>query len=42
LGWLLDSKFDFKADYGQFETELTDQERQVVVRTLSAIMSRLP
>lgn len=36
-GFWTPNEFDFKADYGQFKTELTDQERQVVVRTLSAI-----
>lgn len=28
---------DFKGDYNQFKTELNDEERQVVTRTLSAI-----
>ncbi|MCP1757723.1 ribonucleotide-diphosphate reductase subunit beta [Bradyrhizobium elkanii] len=36
-GFWTPNEFDFKADYGQFKTELTDQERQVIVRTLSAI-----
>lgn len=31
------NEFDFKADYNQFQTELTPQEQQVIVRTLSAI-----
>jgi ribonucleoside-diphosphate reductase beta chain len=31
------NEFDFKSDYGQFKSELTDHEREVVVRTLSAI-----
>jgi len=30
-------EFDFKGDYSQFKNELTDQERQVITRTLSAI-----
>lgn len=36
-GFWTPNEFDFKADYGQFKTELTDQERQIIVRTLSAI-----
>ena len=36
-GFWTPNEFDFKADYAQFKTELTDQERQVIVRTLSAI-----
>lgn len=31
------NEFNFRSDYGQFQTELTDQERQIIVRTLSAI-----
>jgi ribonucleoside-diphosphate reductase beta chain len=31
------NEFDFKSDYGQFKSDLTDKEREVVVRTLSAI-----
>jgi ribonucleoside-diphosphate reductase beta chain len=30
-------EFDFKADYGQFKSEMIDQERQIVGRTLSCI-----
>jgi ribonucleoside-diphosphate reductase beta chain len=36
-GFWTPNEFDFKADYGQFKTELTDQERLIIVRTLSAI-----
>lgn len=36
-GFWTPNEFDFKADYSQFQAELTDQERQIVVRTLSAI-----
>jgi ribonucleoside-diphosphate reductase beta chain len=31
------NEFNFQSDFDQFKTELSDQERQVVVRTLSAI-----
>lgn len=31
------NEFSFQSDFDQFKTELTDQERQVIVRTLSAI-----
>lgn len=31
------NEFNFKADYGQYKTELNDYQRQIVVRTLSAI-----
>jgi len=31
------NEFSFRSDYSQFHSELTEQERQVVVRTLSAI-----
>lgn len=31
------NEFNFRADYAQFHTELTDAERGVIVRTLSAI-----
>ena len=31
------NEFNFKADYGQYKTEMTDQERQIVARTLSCI-----
>lgn len=30
-------EFDFKGDYSQFKNELTEQERQIITRTLSAI-----
>lgn len=36
-GFWTANKFDFSADYAQFKTEMTDQERQIIVRTLSAI-----
>jgi ribonucleoside-diphosphate reductase beta chain len=32
-----DKEFSFKADVQQFKTELTDQERETIIRTLSAI-----
>lgn len=31
------NEFNFRGDYGQFYSEMTEQERQVVTRTLSAI-----
>ncbi|MDB2578963.1 ribonucleotide-diphosphate reductase subunit beta [Tateyamaria sp.] len=31
------NEFNFRSDYAQFHTELTDEQRDVVVRTLSAI-----
>lgn len=31
------NEFNFRSDIGQFHTQLTDQERAVIVRTLSAI-----
>lgn len=31
------NEFNFRSDYGQFHTELNEQEQQIVVRTLSAI-----
>lgn len=31
------NEFSFRADYSQFYGEMTDQERQIIVRTLSAI-----
>jgi len=31
------NEFSFKADYGQFKIDMTDQERQIMVRNLSAI-----
>ena len=36
-GFWTDKEFSFKADVQQFKTELSDQEREIVVRTLSAI-----
>lgn len=36
-GFWTDKEFSFKSDVHQFKTELTEQERQIIVRTLSAI-----
>lgn len=36
-GFWTDKEFSFKSDVQQFKTELTDQERDIIVRTLSAI-----
>ena len=36
-GFWTSNEFSFKSDYAQFKTQLTDEEREVVVRTLSAI-----
>src|SRR5687768_17960249 len=36
-GFWTPNEFDFRSDYGQFKTSLNDQERQIIVRTLSAI-----
>ena len=36
-GFWTDKEFNFKADIQQFKVTLTDQEREIVVRTLSAI-----
>jgi len=36
-GFWTDKEFSFKSDVQQFKTELTDQEREIIVRTLSAI-----
>lgn len=36
-GFWTDKEFSFKADVQQFKTELSDEEREVIVRTLSAI-----
>jgi ribonucleoside-diphosphate reductase beta chain len=36
-GFWTDKEFSFKADVQQFKTELTDQERETIIRTLSAI-----
>jgi len=36
-GFWTDKEFNFKSDVQQFKVNLTDQEREIVVRTLSAI-----
>lgn len=36
-GFWTDKEFSFKSDIHQFKTVLTDQEREIVIRTLSAI-----
>jgi ribonucleoside-diphosphate reductase beta chain len=36
-GFWTDKEFSFKSDLQQFKTELSDKEREVIVRTLSAI-----
>jgi ribonucleoside-diphosphate reductase beta chain len=36
-GFWTPNLFNFKADYNQFKTDITDEERQIIVRTLSAI-----
>lgn len=36
-GFWTPDEFNFRSDYGQFKTDLTEREREVVVRTLSAI-----
>lgn len=36
-GFWTDKEFNFKSDVQQFKVNLTDQEREVIVRTLSAI-----
>jgi len=36
-GFWTPNEFDFKADYAQFKSDLTDEEREMVVRCLSAI-----
>ncbi len=36
-GFWTDKEFSFKSDVQQFKTELTEQEREIIVRTLSAI-----
>jgi ribonucleoside-diphosphate reductase beta chain len=36
-GFWTPDEFNFRSDYGQFKTELNDQEREVIVKTLSAI-----
>lgn len=36
-GFWTPDEFNFRSDYSQFKTSLTDKEREVIVRTLSAI-----
>ena len=36
-GFWTPDEFNFTSDYSQFKSEMTDQERQVLVRALSAI-----
>lgn len=36
-GFWTPDEFNFRSDYSQFKTELTDKEREVIVKTLSAI-----
>ena len=36
-GFWTDKEFDFKSDIHNFKTSLTDQEREIMIRTLSAI-----
>jgi ribonucleoside-diphosphate reductase beta chain len=36
-GFWTDKEFSFKTDLHQFKTELSDQEREIIIRTLSAI-----
>jgi ribonucleoside-diphosphate reductase beta chain len=36
-GFWTPDEFNFRSDYSQFKTDLSDEERQVIVRTLSAI-----
>lgn len=36
-GFWTDKEFDFKSDIHNFKTSLTDQEREIIIRTLSAI-----
>ena len=36
-GFWTPEEFNFTSDYSQFKTDMTDQERQVLVRALSAI-----
>ena len=36
-GFWTDKEFSFKSDVQQFKVDLTDQEREIVIRTLSAI-----
>lgn len=36
-GFWTDKEFSFKADVQQFKTELSDQEKEIIIRTLSAV-----
>ncbi len=36
-GFWTDKEFSFKSDVQQFKTELTEQEREIIIRTLSAV-----
>jgi len=36
-GFWTPDEFNFRSDYSQFKTDLTEQEQEVIVRTLSAI-----
>ena len=36
-GFWTPNEFDFKSDYHQFKTDLSDQDREIIVKTLSAI-----
>ncbi len=36
-GFWTDKEFSFKSDIQQFKVDLSDQEREIIVRTLSAI-----
>ena len=36
-GFWTPDEFNFRSDYSQFKTDLTEQEREVIVKTLSAI-----
>jgi len=36
-GFWTPEEFNFRSDYSQFKTDLTEQEQQIVVRTMSAI-----
>ena len=36
-GFWTDKEFSFKSDVQQFKVNLTDQEREIIIRTLSAI-----
>ncbi len=36
-GFWTPNEFDFKSDFHQFKTDLTDEDREIIVKTLSAI-----